>query len=136
MARACQLAAEHIGEYQTTTRGLRDSFENTILETVPDTFVNGARSPRLPNTSNICFQGIDGRSLQLLLDEVGICASAGSACKSGAGTASYVLAAMGVSEEDAIGSMRFSLSSLTTEDDIDYALEQIPPVVERMRSRS
>ena len=136
LAKACELAGRNISRYGSEVRRLRDRFEATVLETVPDTLIHGSGNERLPNTSNICFKGIDGRSMLLLLDENGISASAGSACKSGAGLPSPVLAAMGVSHEDAVGSVRFSLSRTTTEADIDYALENIPPIVRRMRSRS
>ncbi len=133
MAKACELAISHLDDYQTRVRAMRDRFEAALLERIPDSYVHGARAPRLPNTSSMCFRGIDGPSLLVMLDEVGICASAGSACKSGAGKPSHVLSAMGVSLDDAIGTMRFSLSTLTTEEDIDYALEHIPAVVTRMR---
>ena len=136
VARACELAEKNMNLYDTEVKWLRDKFEKVILETVPGARANGAGSPRLPNTSNIVFKGIDGRSMLLLLDEFGICASAGSACKSGAGVPSPVLEAMGVSLDDAVGSVRFSLSCSTTEDDIDYVLEHIPRVVKRMRKSS
>jgi len=133
MAKAFELAHEHLEEYGTRVRALRDKFESALLKTVPDSFVPGASSERLPNTSNICFRGVDNNALLLLLDEVGICASAGSACKSGAGVPSGVLVAMGLPPEDASSAMRFSLSTLTSDADIDYALGQIPAVVKRMR---
>jgi cysteine desulfurase len=133
MALALELAVEHLDHYQTETRRLRDKLEQELLAAVPDCFVNGANSPRLPNTSSICFRGADASAMLLLLDEVGICASAGSACKSGSGAASPVLAAMGVSPSDARGMIRFSLAHDTTEDDIDYTLEHVPAIVKRMR---
>jgi len=136
MAKACELAAEHMDDYSTRVVGLRDLMEAGLLERVPDTDVNGGASPRLPNTSNLLFRGVDAVALTVLLDEVGICASAGAACKSGAGVASPVLTAMGRSPEEATSSVRLSLSTLTTTEDIDYVLEQLPPVVERMRSGS
>jgi len=134
MAKACELAATHMDDYSTRVAALRDRMEAGLLERVPDTEVNGGGSPRLPNTSNLMFRGIDAVALTILLDEVGICASAGSACKSGAGVASPVLTAMGRSPEEASSSVRLSLSTITTDEDIDYVLEQIPPVVARMRS--
>jgi cysteine desulfurase len=136
IARACELAAENVARYGTEVKRLRDKLETGILESVPDTAVNGSGSPRLPNTSNIVFKGIDGRSMLLLMDEAGIYASAGAACKSGAGIPSPVLAAMGLPLEDAVGSIRFSLCSFTTEDEIDYALDVIPTIVKRMRRSS
>ena len=136
MAKACELAANHIEHYQTVTRRLRDHFEEEITSKVADCRVNGGRSDRLPNTSSICFSGVDGNALVVLLDEVGICASAGSACKSGAGAPSHVLSAMGLSPEEASGSVRFSLSSWTTEEEIAYAIDHIPTIVSRIRESS
>ena len=133
MAAACQYAEAHFADYQTRVRGLRDRFENELLERVPDSFVNGIASERLPNTSSLGFHGIDGHALLVLLDEIGICVSAGSACKSGSNLPSHVLAAMGLSPEEAACCLRFSLSSLTTEDEIATCIEQIPAVVARMR---
>lgn len=136
MALALERAAQHMDHYHTVTRDLRDRLEQGLLDAVPGAFVNGARSPRLPNTSSICFPGVDASAMLLLLDEVGICASAGSACKSGAGIASPVLAAMGVPAGDARGMIRFSLAHDTTAEDIDYTLEHVPGIVERMRRTS
>ena len=134
MARACELARDHLDYYQSEVRRLRDRLEQGIIEKVSDVVVNGAGSERLPNTTSIRFAGVEGRAMLVLLDEVGICASAGPACHSGAGTPSHVLSAMGLSPEEGASTMRFSLSRLTTEDDVDYALEKIPGVVDRMRS--
>jgi len=133
LAVACTHARDHIEEYGSRVRALRDRFEQAILANITDTYVHGAACDRLPNTSNICFRGADAQSMLVLLDEAGICATAGSACKSGAKQPSPVLAAMGVSDADAAGSVRFSLSGLTTSAEIDYALERIPPIVERVR---
>ncbi len=133
MAAACDFAESHLAHYQTEVRRLRDRLETELLERIPDSFVNGGASERLPNTSSLGFLGVDGNALLVLLDEVGICVSAGSACKSGAGLPSHVLAAMGLSPEEAGSSLRFSLSALTTEDEIGYCIEQIPGIVARMR---
>jgi len=130
---ACEFVEDHLAHYHTETRGLRDRFEQELLARIPDSFVNGVASERLPNTTNIGFRSIDGNALLVLLDEVGICASAGSACKSGAGLPSHVLAAMGLSPEEAASCLRFSLSLLTTDEEIDYCIEKIPGIVERMR---
>ncbi len=136
MAVACDAAAAHLRDGAARMEALRDRFERELIERVPDVRVHGADAPRLPNTSSVCFRGVDGRAMLVLLDEVGICASAGSACKSGAGKPSAVLTAMGVSPEDAAATLRFSLSTMTTEAEIDAALERIPPIVERLRRRS
>jgi cysteine desulfurase len=132
-AAACDFAESHLAHYQTDVRRLRDLLESELRERIPDSFVNGIASERLPNTSNIGFQGVDGNALLVLLDEIGICVSAGSACKSGAGLPSHVLAAMGLAPEKARSSLRFSLSALTSEDDIAYCVERIPAIVARMR---
>jgi cysteine desulfurase len=132
---ACEHAADTLVRYHTEVRALRDRFEHELLERVPDSFVNGIASERLPNTSNIGFAGIDGNAMLVLLDEVGICVSAGSACKSGAGLPSHVLAAMGLSPEEAASCLRFSMSSLTTPEDIDACIEHVPAIVERMRRK-
>lgn len=130
---ACGHAEKNLVHYHTEVRALRDRFESTILETVPDSFVNGIASERLPNTSNMGFAGIDGNAMLVLLDEVGICVSAGSACKSGAGLPSHVLAAMGLAPEEAASCLRFSMSSLTTPDQIESCMKHVPAIVERMR---
>jgi cysteine desulfurase len=134
LAKACELAAQHMDDYNSRVAGLRDRMEAELLRLVPDTEVNGGGSPRLPNTSSILLRGVDAVSLTVLLDEIGICASAGAACKSGAGVASPVLTAMGRSPQEAASSVRLSLSTLTTDEDIDYVLEHFPPIVERMRA--
>jgi cysteine desulfurase len=134
MAKACELAAQHMDDYNTRVAALRDRMETGLLERIPDSEANGNASPRLPNTSNLLFRGVDAVTLTVVLDEVGICASAGSACKSGAGVASPVLTAMGRSPEEAASSVRLSLSTMTSDEDIDYVLEQIPAAVARMRS--
>lgn len=133
MAAACDFAESHLACYQTDVRRLRDLLESELMERIPDSFVNGIASERLPNTSSIGFVGVDGNALLVLLDEVGICVSAGSACKSGAGLPSHVLAAMGLAPEEAAASLRFSLSALTTDEEIQYCIEQIPAIVARMR---
>ncbi len=130
---ACEHAAGNLVHYHTEVRALRDRFEHELLARVPDSFVNGIASERLPNTSNIGFAGIDGNAMLVLLDEVGICCSAGSACKSGAGLPSHVLGAMGLAPEEAASCLRFSMSSLTSPSDIDACIEHIPAIVERMR---
>ncbi len=135
MAKACELARDHLDHYGTEVRRLRDRLEQGILAGVPDVVVHGGASERLPNTSSVRFAGIEGQAMIMLLDEVGICAASGPACHSGAGTPSHVLSAMGISPEDGAGTLRFSLSRLTTEEEIDYALDRIPGIVQRMRER-
>ena len=133
---ACEHAQATLALYHTGVRAHRDRFEKELLAGISDSFVNGIASERLPNTSNIGFAGIDGNAMLVLLDEVGICVSAGSACKSGAGLPSHVLAAMGLSPEEAASCLRFSMSSLTTAEDVDTCIQHVPAIVERMRLNS
>lgn len=118
-------------EYLTA---LRDRFEQTIRERVPDAIINARDLPRLWNTSNIAFPRLEAEAILLLLSERGIYASAGAACSSGSLDPSPVLLAMGIPPELAHGSIRFSLSRETTEDEINGALEIIPAVIEKLRA--
>lgn len=136
LGKACELATAHIAEEQTPVAKLRDKLEAGILRTCPDTSVNGDTDHRLPNTTNISFEFIEGEAILLLLDELGICASSGSACTSGSLEPSHVIRAMGVPFTRAHGSTRFSLSRYSTEEEIDYVLEHIPGVIKRLRGIS
>ncbi len=120
-------APEHIA-------ALRDRFEQTLLSTIQGVRRNGAAEPRLPNTSNLTFSGIEAESALLLFDQEGLCCSAGSACSSGSINPSHVLTAMGVTRDEACASLRFSFGRTTTEEEIDRALEIIPRVVAKLRS--
>jgi cysteine desulfurase len=133
---ACELAARHVEEERTRVSALRDKLEAGILSTCPDTQVNGDRENRLPNTTNISFSYIEGESILYHMSDVGIAASSGSACTSGSLEPSHVIRAMGVPHTAAHGSTRFSLSRYTTEEQIDYVIEQMPPIVERLRKLS
>jgi cysteine desulfurase len=117
-------------------RFLTDKLEQGLLERIPDTLVNGDREHRLPNTVSLSFEYVEGESILLLLSNLGICASSGSACTSGSLEPSHVLRAMGVPFTAAHGSIRFSLSIYNTDEDIDYILEQLPPIIERLRDIS
>jgi cysteine desulfurase len=134
LGRAAELALAHIDEEQTRVRALRDRFENGVLERVPGTRVNGHRTERLPNTSNLCFPGLEAEAILLALDRHGICVSAGSACTTGALEPSHVLRAMGISPEDAIGSLRFSLCRHNTDAEVDRVLEILPTVVRELHA--
>ena len=136
LGKACELAMKHMDEEATRVPALRDRLEEGILATCPDCFVNGAGSPRLPNTANIAFEYIEGESILLMLDQVGICASSGSACTSGSLDPSHVMRAMGVPFTAAHGSTRFSLSRYTTDAEIDHVLEHVPPIIHRLRELS
>jgi cysteine desulfurase len=130
---ACELADRHREEENTRVRALRDRLEDMLLATIPDSHRNGVRDERLPNTSNISFQYIEGEGILLLLDRAGIAASSGSACTSGSLEPSHVLKAMGIPFTSAHGSVRFSLSRFSTEQEIDYVAAVMPRVVERLR---
>ncbi|MEZ4525616.1 MAG: cysteine desulfurase NifS [Desulfobacterales bacterium] len=136
LGRAAELAGAHIAEENTRVRQLRDRLENGLLERIPSSMVNGDREKRLPNTTNISFEFIEGESILLMMDELGICASSGSACTSGSLEPSHVLRAMGVPYTAAHGSVRFSLSIYNTQEEVDYVLEKLPPIIARLRQMS
>ena len=117
-------------------RGLRDRLENTILQTIPHTVRNGANEPRLPNTSNIAFDFVEAEAILMMFDQLGICASSGSACTTGSLEPSHVLTAMGVSPMRARGSVRFSLGLYNTDEDVDYLLAHLPGIIAKLRSIS
>ena len=136
LGQACELAGRNIEQENNRVKLLRDKLEKAILKTCPDCRVNGDRENRLPNTTNISFEYIEGEAILLMLDKYGICASSGSACTSGSLEPSHVLRAMGVPFTAAHGSIRFSLSRYNTEKEIDYAIEKILPIVNRLRELS
>ncbi len=136
LGKACQLAAAHIPEQNTRIKQLRDKLEHELLKRVPNTMVIGDRENRLPNTTSVAFEYVEGESILLLMNELGICASSGSACTSGSLEPSHVLRAMGVPFTAAHGSIRFSLSIYNTEEEIDFIIERLPPIIERLRNMS
>jgi cysteine desulfurase len=133
---ACELATKNIEQENNRVKYLRDKLENAILQKCPDCRINGDKNHRLHNTTNISFEYIEGEAILLMLDKFGICASSGSACTSGSLEPSHVLRAMGVPFTAAHGSIRFSLSRYNTEAEVDYAIEKIPPVINRLRELS
>jgi cysteine desulfurase len=136
IGKACEIAAEFIEDENTRVKYMRDKLENGILQSCPDSRLNGEKENRLPNTTNISFEFIEGESILLLLDKFGICASSGSACTSGSLEPSHVLRAMGVPFTAAHGSIRFSLSRYNSEEEVDFVLEKLPPIIERLRQLS
>jgi cysteine desulfurase len=136
LGKACELAQNHIGAEMERVAALRDRLENGLLESVPNTIINGSRDSRLPNTTSISFEYIEGESILLMMNELGICASSGSACTSGSLEPSHVLRAMGVPFTAAHGSIRFSLSTYNTDEEVDAIVEKLPPIIERLRSMS
>jgi cysteine desulfurase len=133
LGKACELAARNIEEEITRVKHLRDKLEKEILARVPNSRLNGEPLNRLPNTSNISFEFVEGEAILLLMDEFGICASSGSACTSGSLQPSHVLRAMGVPFTMAHGSIRFSLSIFNTEEEIDFVIDKIPAIIEKLR---
>ncbi len=131
---ACSLARRNLDQEGTRVKGLRDRLETGVLETCKGARVNG--KTRLPNTLNVSFEYIEGESILLKLDQFGICASSGSACTSGSLEPSHVLRAMGVPFTASHGSIRFSLSRYTTEEEIDAVLERLPGIVDGLRALS
>ncbi len=136
LGKACRLAKKSIEGERTRIKDLRDRLENAILEKVPNTRVNGRREKRLPNTSNIGFEFVEGESILLRLDEKKIAASSGSACTSGSLSASHVLRAMGIPFTFVQGSIRFSLSRYNNAKDIDHIIKHLPPIIENLREIS
>ena len=136
LGKACELAAENIEEENNKVKSLRDKLENAILKSCPDSRLNGDKEDRLPNTANISFEYVEGEAILLMLDKYGICASSGSACTSGSLEPSHVLRAMGVPFTAAHGSIRFSLSRYNTEEEVDYTIEKMPPIIEKLRRLS
>ncbi len=132
LGRACQLANEFNGHDQI--RALRDKLEDELLSKIPNARLNGTadRDKRLPNTTNISFEYVEGENIVAMLDEAGVCVSTGSACSSDSHEASAVLRAMNIPYTAARGSIRFSLSRYNTEADIDYTLNVLPGVIERL----
>jgi cysteine desulfurase len=133
LGKGCELAATGMESEGSLLRSLRDTFERELLARIPGSEVNGAGAPRLPNTTNIAFNGIDSEGALMLLDQHHICCSSGSACTSGSVHASHVLKAMGFSEERARSSLRFSFSRLNSAVEVETALEIIPKVIEKLR---
>ena len=136
IGKACELAAKNFTQENNKVKNLRDKLEGAILEKCPDSLLNGDKENRLPNTTNISFEYIEGEAILLMLDKYGICASSGSACTSGSLEPSHVLRAMGVPFTAAHGSIRFSLSRYSTEEEVDYTIEKIPPIVNQLRKLS
>lgn len=134
--RAAELAHGRLSQKQPRIRALRDRLEETMLRRIPQTQRHGAPEPRLPNTTNLAFAGIEAEALLLRLDQAGICASSGSACTTGSLEPSHVLTAMGIPPELARSSVRFSLGIDTTDADVDYLLERLPPMVSELREAS
>ena len=136
LGEAAKLARVGIAQESERIRGLRDRLEQGLLARVPHSWVNGARAPRVPNTSNLTFPFIEGEAMVIALDLKGIACSTGAACSSGAVEPSHVLMALGLAPEDARATLRLSLGRQNTQEEVDHALEIIPAVIERLRRLS
>jgi len=136
LGKASELAAANLSDENIRVKRLRDKLETELLNRIPNAMINGDRENRLPNTTSVAFEYVEGESILLLMDEYGICASSGSACTSGSLEPSHVLRAMGVPFTAAHGSIRFSLSTYNTEEEIDFIIEKLPPIIERLRKLS
>ena len=136
LGKACELAGTHIEEMNTRVKDMRDYLEAGLLEKIPAASVNGEKDHRLPNTLSIGFDAVEGESILLLMDQTGICASSGSACTSGSLDPSHVLMAMKVPFESAHGTIRFSLSTYNTMEEMDHIIEVMPGIIQRLRDMS
>lgn len=136
MGKACQLAAQFMEAENTTVKALRDRLEAALMTAIPNARVNGGGTERLPNTTSIAFEFVEGEAILLLLSELGICASSGSACTSGSLEPSHVLRAMGVPFTCAHGSIRYSLSRYTTDVEVDLVIKEMPAIIARLRQMS
>ncbi len=136
LGKACELAAKNIDDEVIYLSRLRDKLESSLLKLCPDTRINGDINNRLPNTTNISFEYVEGEAILLRLNEYGICASSGSACTSGSLEPSHVLRAIGVPFTAIHGSVRFSLSRYNTEEEIDKVIEVMPNIIKDLRMLS
>jgi cysteine desulfurase len=136
LGKAAELALNKLQAEGARLSALRDRLEKGLLDAIPYARVNGAQAPRNPNTANLSFSFIEGESLVIALDLKGLACSTGAACSSGAIEPSHVLTAIGLSAEQARGSMRFSLGRLNTDEDVDFALKVIPEAVAQLRKLS
>jgi cysteine desulfurase len=136
LGKACEFVAAHMVEENTRVRALRDKLEHGLLTTIPKSLLNGHPEQRLPNTSNVSFEYVEGEAILLHMNQFNICASSGSACTSGSLEPSHVLRAMGVPFTAAHGSIRFSLSVYNTEEEVDFILEKMPAIIAKLRAMS
>jgi len=136
LGRACELASEKMEEENTRVKQLRDKLEEGLLSGISKSRLNGHKTARLPNTSNISFEFVEGEAILLHMNRYKICASSGSACTSGSLEPSHVLRAMGVPFTAAHGSIRFSLSVYNSEEEVDYIIEKMPAIIELLRKMS
>ena len=136
LGKACELAGKTMDDENVRVRALRDRLEEGLLSSIPKSMLNGHKEDRLPNTTNVSFEYVEGEAILLHMNRYSICASSGSACTSGSLEPSHVLRAMGVPFTAAHGSIRFSLSIYNTEEEVDFVLEKMPPIIAELRELS
>jgi len=136
LGKACELASQFMELENTQVLAMRDRLQNALMDAIPNARINGGGADRLPNTTSIAFEFVEGEAILLLLSELAVCASSGSACTSGSLEPSHVLRAMGVPFTCAHGSIRFSLSRFTTDAEIDTVIRELPPIISRLRQMS
>lgn len=136
LGKACAMAQACLDEEIAYLSSIRDEFEQKLLATIPSIRLNGAPESRLPNTSSVSFEFIEGESILMLLDQFGICASSGSACTTGSLEPSHVMRAMGVPYTAAHGTIRFSLSRYNTKEELLFTAEKLVPIIARLRELS
>jgi cysteine desulfurase len=136
LGKACELAGQYMGQENSQVKALRDRLQNELMAKIPNARINGGAALRLPNTTSIAYEFVEGEAILLLLSELGVCASSGSACTSGSLEPSHVLRAMGVPFTCAHGSIRFSLSRYTTDAEIETVIRELPPIIQRLRQMS
>ncbi len=136
LGRACELAGETMEEENTRVKALRDKLEQGLLASIPKSMLNGHPEQRLPNTTNVSFEYVEGEAILLHMNQYNICASSGSACTSGSLEPSHVLRAMGVPFTAAHGSIRFSLSIYNTEEEVNFVLDKMPAIIANLREMS
>jgi cysteine desulfurase len=133
---ASEFSKKMLQEKNTRVKEMRDALERGLLERIENAFVNGGKQKRLPNTTSIAFEYVEGEAILLMMDQFGICASSGSACTSGSLEPSHVLRAMGVPFTAAHGTIRFSLSTYNSMEEVDFIIEKLPPIIENLRRMS
>ena len=136
LGKAIELATEKLPEESKRVAALRDRLIDGLLERIPDIKINGDREHRLPGNVNVSIKYVEGESLLMMLDMQGVCAASGSACTSGSLNPSHVLMAIGLDHATAHGSLRFTFADYSTQEDVDYILEVLPPIVEKLRAMS
>lgn len=136
LGKAAEIASTNMEKVSNYEIGLRNHLIERVLNEIPYSRLNGHREDRLPGNANFCFRFIEGESMLILLDQLGICASSGSACTSGSLDPSHVLLAIGLPHEIAHGSLRISLSEETTMEEIDYVVDELKKIIKRLRSMS